>query len=1040
MKLVSLTLQAFGPYKEKQTISFDQLNAKQLFLISGPTGSGKTSIFDAITYALYGRSSSEGREVDGLVSQFRRIEDVCFVELTFRLKGETYTIYRQPKQSLPRQRGEGIVEKSAEAKLITKDKVFTSISEINQKIEELIGLDVNQFRQTVMLPQGEFRKLLEAKSSEKEAIFRNIFKTDLYKLFQDKLREKTKDMERTIQDQELEMKQLINNLHIDDDPLLYELIHQEALNYEAIIHQATMLNERLSEDLKKIQKVLSDSLQKKKAIEEAYQQGKQQNEKIEELSKAKEALESLIKQEEHIKQLEQMIVQMTEAKFVLEAENHKVKLSEKKTELEHQLQHLYLQIEEIEKRKQDVTNALRQAYEQYINLDQLKEERNKKQTQRERYFEWLEKKEEVSTIQKTLKGIEDERTKWQEELQICEEMEKNLEQQMTQIEEELNQTQSISVQVVEQKARCDQLINVEDTVDKILALQTKHAKHAKEYTIVDEETRQKMTEHDHHYQTYLKSQAGILAKDLSDGQPCPVCGSTHHPRKAVLVESVLTNEELEEERMAVEALKNTRQQLYQKLLSTKEQMDLHIEQYKEQATRFKFDIDGTDWTVIKDTVHVRLIEEEKIYKEYEKALQERTNKEQFFEELKETRKENHQMIVELNERLKEIDSTYQITLRSYHTEKGKLDSLEQSYQLKDINLSQLDKEIHRLKQHIEEIDERYHRLEKEYNECLRLKSSLTTEHRTLEKQYETNLSELKNIMEEFNLRLKNANFTDEAHYREILKRLDTFDTIQDEARKYHADVQFYQKRIDHLEKEVGDKELVNLQALEEQINELEEHIETIRKNERERYAVLRQNRQLLENIKQIYDETNKKIKTFQTYKYLNNVTNGTNVYKLTFERYVLTAYFDEIIHAANIRLHDMTQRRYTLLRDTEYTGGRGHQGLDLLVFDAYTNKKRSVKTLSGGESFMASLALALGLADIVSSYAGGIQLDTIFIDEGFGSLDPVSLDHAISTLNDLKSQGRTVGIISHVEELKERIDAQLEIVKSREGSSIKIHL
>ena len=164
------------------------------------------------------------------------------------------------------------------------------------------------------------------------------------------------------------------------------------------------------------------------------------------------------------------------------------------------------------------------------------------------------------------------------------------------------------------------------------------------------------------------------------------------------------------------------------------------------------------------------------------------------------------------------------------------------------------------------------------------------------------------------------------------------------------------------------------------------------------------------------------------------------MYKITFERYVLTAYFDEIIHAANIRLHDMTQRRYTLLRDTEYTGGRGHQGLDLLVFDAYTNKKRSVKTLSGGESFMASLALALGLADIVSSYAGGIQLDTIFIDEGFGSLDPVSLDHAISTLNDLKSQGRTVGIISHVEELKERIDAQLEIVKSREGSSIKIHL
>lgn len=1038
--MLTLTMQAFGPYRQKQTIDFRLLNDKRLFLITGPTGSGKTMIFDAITYALYGRSSVEGRDVDGLISQHRHPSEVCFVKLTFELKGETYTIYRQPKQYLPKQRGQGLVERPAEARLITKDKIYTSVGEIQQMIEERLGLDANQFRQIVMLPQGEFRKLLEAKSHEKEEIFRKIFKTDFYKAFQERLKEKTKQLEWTIQHLDMEMRQVVEAIDAAGDGELECLKEQEPLNYEAIIEKTEAIHLRLKEETKRLLNTLHTLQEDIKNLDLAYQQGKARNAQIEELAKSREKLNDLKALESTVKEKEQLLLQMAEAKFVQEAEDRLFKLDAKRKALENELMGLEKQLSEMEKHRDEVKKSLEEAYEAYTRLDALKERRNQKQAQRDRLEEWLALSSKVKALGEQLSLLMEEERELNKERQALDQEWKTAQLEGERLEEALQETQDVALQLLYQEARHTALMNAIQLCEDIKAAQRMYEDLAKDYEEYEVQTRAKMQAYDQHYQTYLKSQAGILARGLKDGEPCPVCGSTHHPKKASLIDVVLSEEELEAFRKEIEAMQAERQKRYETLVRTKEKKDTLVQKLQELLQSHDMWIQEQDIQVMESYIRQQA---QKIGEHYQNLKQKMETLEQQklrLEKLKTVQKERLERLNALATRFQSIQETYQQTAQHYHTEKGRLETLEASYGLAQLDLETLEQEIQLLQHQIREIEQRYHTLASQYNEHLQALSTIKAKKESVENQLHEIASEQKEGQALFLIRLKNAQFRDESHYRSILGQLNEHEALEKDVQQYHQDVRYYQTRVAELENLVGDGVPVDLLEIEAQRALLEAEYEAIRLQERDYYIILQRNEPLLDKLKQLYQRTKSQIKTFQSYQYLHHVTNGQNALKLTFERYVLAAYFDEIIQAANVRLREMTDHRYALLRDTEYIGGRGHQGLDLLVYDAYTDQKRSVKTLSGGESFIASLALALGLSDIVSSYAGGIELQTIFIDEGFGSLDPIALDRAIRTLNQLKETGRTVGIISHVEELKERIDVQLEILKTKDGSSIELRI
>lgn len=1039
MKIHQLKLRAFGPYKQEQVLDFTSLNEKQLFLVTGPTGSGKTTLFDAIAYALYGKSSGNGREGEDFVSQHASIEDQTMVELTFELKGQTYTIKRSPKQIRPKARGEGTTVKNAEATLTAEGHVFTSIAEINVKMEEILGIDAQQFRQIVMLPQGEFRQLLEANSTEKEQIFRKIFKTDFYKQFQDQLHVKVKDMESSIRDYKKELLDNVRNLDVKDYEDLLTEIQKEEPNYQEVIEGLRVYNQNTEKRREDLAKEIVDLKEKREDLIHQLNEARNFNDKYDQLSKDQEAYIKLLERKAIIQEKSMKIEQFTEAKFVREMEDLYLKTLDKHQHVELELKQAKDAVLQWDEKREQQGDELREAYANYQELDGLKQELQSKMEQRLKVKEWNEKFKQVATLERVVKTYEAQKEHMDKELTELDVNQSKLSEVLEERQARVNENQSVSVQTLQQKSRVDALKGLEELLLEIEQLKERHCKLSEDYLNEEAIVRKHENVYQANYQTYLKSQAGILALELKENEPCPVCGSTDHPHKAELAIEVKSREALEEERQKVQKLQTKVMEHYNQVRMVHERMKERIE---------RFNTTGED--IILDTIEqlettMNVIEER--HENEVSVLNQLLKKEEQFKkdqrailDTKQELKMLHDMRVIKKENLVQIVNDIQKATQTYLVEKGQLEQLETTYQLSQVNQDALEEAIIELKNQIKVIDERYHRIQEEYNTTMQKLSSLKSAVLSLESQSKDLKEEVSEYRDTFALRLKNAQFKDESEYKDILKLTDAIPIMVEEVRKYQEETHFLKKQIEHLVKEIGDQERNDLGPIEENIKSNETTIEDLNEQDKKLFATYTQNTRYLDKICRTYERINRRIEDFNHLAFLDKVTNGQNSHKLSFERYVLTAYFDEIIACANLRLREMTERRYTLIRDDEYTGGRGGQGLDILVYDSYTNKKRSVKTLSGGESFMASLSLALGLADVVSSYAGGIQLDTIFIDEGFGTLDPVALDHAIVTLNSLKKSGRTVGIISHVQELRERIDSQIEIMKSKEGSLARIRL
>lgn len=917
MRPLKITMSAFGPYAGEVTLDMQKLGKSGIYLITGDTGAGKTTIFDAISYALYGEASGNYRENTTLRSKYASADTPTFVELEFEYNNEIYKINRNPEYPRPNKRGEGFTKQSANAELVMPDgSVITKIKEVSAKVEEIIGINKNQFSQIAMIAQGDFRKLLNCETNERSKIFRKIFKTEPYHNIEIKLSSLFNELKRNREKEKSGIEQYINQLKCNEnDTLSLEL--ERAKSGDVLIEDVIKLAGEI---------INKDTLEYTKT---------QKN--IESINEEIEKINSNIKLYEN-----QEATKKAYAKASAKLEELKTKRSE--------CEKAYKSAEAQRERLDDLTrkiNLINSKMPKYDELKSLENSINERTQSFEKSNNLLKlKQQEITLLEKEI----DEKSKALEEVKGAD----LLVQKLTVQKEEINKKAEALKELKTEIDRCK-------TEQKNLKNAQSFAKSAlDEYGALENEYNQI-------YIAFFNEQAGIIADELKDGEPCPVCGSTSHPNLARKSENAPSQADVESAQNLVKKAQEKADKARDTASALKSRFDEISANVKSAAKK----LFGTDDNVFDDyNININALK-----KEYDDTLA-----------LLKTANEKLNLYQKLDKEIPEIQEKQ----KSLSDEISKLNTQKAS-------------------------DEAF--ISENTKRVTSIKSELDFESADLAKD---KLKEYTNLSSD----IKNA----------IEKSKNAFDDIKS---KY--DTQKGTKAS--LENALKEFKEIDLASLNEKSLKLNEHKKDVDKTAKSLYSRIESNKLLVDNISEKRDILKVYDDKYVWLKALSETANGdiSGKEKITLETFVQMTYFDSIIRKANIRLLTMSDGQYELVRRSDAETLKKNEGLALDVIDHFNASSRSVSTLSGGESFMASLCLALGLSDEIQSSNGGIKLDTMFVDEGFGSLDGEALDRALSALTSLSQGNRLVGIISHVDALRDRIDNKIVITKDRTiGSNAQI--
>lgn len=1039
MRPLKLTMSAFGPYAGIEIIDFEKLNGKNIFLVTGPTGAGKTTIFDGISYGLFGEASGTSRDNDSLRSDFASPDTPTFIELEFELRGERYNIKRYPQQMRKKQRGEGFSFKNSEAVLtLPEGNVVTGTNAVDEKIASILGINKNQFRQIVMLPQGEFRKLLEAESKEKEIIFRKLFGTETFEIIQSKLGDKSREIEKKIATTRTRRDTYIRQIEPSDDDTLLGLVNAKDLNITEITYKTSELIKREEDKSKIIKENINIIKEDQERLQRDITRGQEGNKKLLER-------ESLRKQYEiHIslkKEYDEKQIKLDKSRKALEVKvvedslrDREVKLEEKKKELvkaENELSACEVSLQSckeqlsMEEAREDERKKMSDNIATYLNFEvKVSEYENKILTIKELKNNLKNKQKLIDNLKLIQNNDKLKLEKANKEFEEAQRAETNVEK--------------LNIDIEKDKYVIDELRRVYSQFNDYKKNINKYNSDSREFEEFDGAYKNIKNKYESMEDKFRRGQAGLLAKGLNEGSPCPVCGSTQHPSPAGLINGVPTQEELKKAKEVFEKSRNEREEKLNNLSILNELIKkgkTDILESKESLKKYIGDeIIKIDEKDILDYLKVKGKklgnEINDLRKEMElltRKVQEKISLSTLIEKLTK----------DIKNRELEIQNEDKEYIEIYGTVKSQeelISSIEKEIPEDIRSLEKLQFKINELKKNYSMLEKSYKKAQEDYNSSVTLYASLTANRNAVIKNIEEVEKEVDAYKESFNNKLKDAGFTDMEEYLATKMDEKSIKLMETDILEYHKNLKSIKDRLDKAINDTKDIMEVSLEELNESLNQAKLREQKLKSEEMNLYSRISSNKRVLDEVKKVCREISIEEESYKIIGELAKVANGANSERITFERYVLAAYFDEIISAANIRLAKMASERYKLRRKEDKGKGSKQEGLELEVFDNYTGKARHVKTLSGGESFKASLSLALGLADVIQSYAGGISLDTMFVDEGFGTLDSQSLDNAIQCLIDLQSGGRLVGIISHVPELKERIDARLEITPAKEGS------
>ena len=917
MRPLKITMSAFGPYAGEVTLDMQKLGKSGIYLITGDTGAGKTTIFDAISYALYGEASGNYRENTTLRSKYASADTPTFVELEFEYNNEIYKISRNPEYPRPNKRGEGFTKQSANAELVMPDgSVITKIKEVSAKVEEIIGINKNQFSQIAMIAQGDFRKLLNCETNERSKIFRKIFKTEPYHNIEIKLSSLFNELKRNREKEKSGIEQYINQLKCNEnDTLSLEL--ERAKSGDVLIEDVIKLAGEI---------INKDTL---------------------EYTKTQKNIESINEEIEKI--------------------NSNIKLYENQEATKKAYAKASAKLEELKTKRNECEKAYKSAEAQRERLDDLTKKINLINSKMPKYDELKSLENSISEKTQSFEKSNNSLKLKQQEITL---LEKEIDEKSKALEEVKGAdllAQKLTVQKEEIKKKAEALKELKTEIDRCKAEQ-KNLKNAQSFakSALDEYGALE-NEYNQIYIAFFNEQAGIIADELKDGEPCPVCGSTSHPNLARKSENAPSQADVESAQNLVKKAQEKADKARDTASALKSRFDEIATNVKSAAKK----LFGTDDNVFDD----------------------------------------------YNSNINALKKEYDCTLALLKTANEKL------------NLYQkLDKEIPKIQEKQKSLSDEISTLntQKASDEAFisentkrvtSIKSELDFESADLAKdklKEHTNLS----------IDIKNA----------IEKSKNAFDDIKS---KY--DTQKGTKAS--LENALKEFKEIDLASLNEKSLKLNEYKKDIDETAKSLYSRIENNKSRVDDISEKRDILKGYDDKYVWLKALSETANGdiSGKEKITLETFVQMTYFDSIIRKANIRLLTMSDGQYELVRRSDAETLKKNEGLALDVIDHFNGSSRSVSTLSGGESFMASLCLALGLSDEIQSSNGGIKLDTMFVDEGFGSLDGEALDRALSALTSLSQGNRLVGIISHVDALRDRIDNKIVITKDRTiGSNAQI--
>lgn len=871
MKPLKLTMRAFGPYAGETVIDFEKLQGRHLFLICGPTGAGKTTILDAMCYALYGKTSGD-RTGEKMRSDYADSSERTEVIFDFMLGDKTYRATRSPAQMVDKKRGSGQTLAAMQASLSELEdgkEINTLRTGIEEAAGKLIGLNADQFCQVILLPQGDFRKLLVAKADEREAILKQLFKTQRFSEFKDRLKDRLDAKVREKMEKQTREDQILSSSGATDEKQLSQMV------------------EEAGKELKEAQDIVKSREKESNEFREVYQKETALMGHFTELEKALKQDAALKNEEGRMKEMEASLSLIRSARelapyfvqldgITREGKQEAVKLKTARADME-----TYSKLNEtLEKRIQE--------------LDAMKEKREEERKTALKMQDLVPKAKLYGAAVQALK---------------------NAQNALSRAEEETKRLQAAAEAA--RKARDEQKEKA-DAVRK----------------------------------SYIDGQAFLLAEGLEDGVPCPVCGAIHHPAPARGGDNVAKAEDVERAQKEYERASAA----YDRANDAKEKHST-----------------GAYAKAVSD--HAKADAQMKTLEEIPEAYR--------------------------DPKYLEAESTRLLTdIRKW----------EQDKETAAAQLRKAGADLSASQAACRNAEERGEELVKKYRE---------TE------------SVLKEASDK-------AGFQSLDECKEWYKKKDTEESVRKTLEQYRADRKSTEERIKAEEQETAGKERPDMLALNEKSKALQDQL----KKASERAAALKERTETLQkavsDARAIEKELEDLRKEEGLIRGLYDLTSGKKT-RITLERYVLGTLLDDVANAANLRLLSMSRRRYSLHRMTDESGlGKG--GLSLEVSDSFTGRSRPANTLSGGETFLASLSLALGLADVVQSRQGGVRLDTMFIDEGFGTLDPDSLNSAMNTLIDLQNTGRMVGIISHVPELEERIDARLRVTPAEKGSKAEFEI
>lgn len=1023
MKPIVLKLTAFGPYKDEEVIDFRELGTHRLFVISGQTGAGKTTIFDAISYALYAEASGSDRNRSTMLRSHFADERVhTAVDFTFEVRGATYRVVRQMEHVRPGNKG--ATGELHELYQIVNGQSVSLVNrnlkkEVSNKLVEIIGLKREQFNQIIMLPQGEFRKLLTSDANNKEEILRRIFQTGLYESVAKWLEEQRKEQSATAKlaqtDRDQTMKSIEQLLGKREDSTLQQVFAQASYNSEQVLDGLAEERQYWQSFMQQVEMLLRDEQAKNNQLREQLTLAQQVNQQFDVYE---------LKQRELVTYEQQADVQR--------AREQEVTLAQRASQvvpLERQLQDVRQQVEMKWQQWQRAEQVASQAQDAKQRAQAQFDVEQAKEATRAQVKSALQRAEELRPAVRQLQVQQQQLAQVKRELDTAQQVEQATQQSLQNAQRLLDETKErqlkwqteftqlhhVGVEVVTTDNKWKTMQRAEQLWQQVRQLEQQSIQAVAGYM-------QAKAQFDEAERQWIDGQASVLAQHLQDGEACPVCGSVDHPHKANIGMHVVgrqlvdrLNKQVGEANEQVVALRSNLASKQEQLASITAEVvaaGFSLDQVSEAAVQLQAQL-----------VTLRAAEQK-------------------FKQLQTDVQRGQEMIVQQEQQLaafqqrKEVANTQlrQIELKQA-TEQAQYDTLLKQVPEQFQDGTRLEQHIVQLQQQSQQLEQAWQLVQQKLKQAEQDWVKVDADVHNALAAHQDMLQQLAQQEQTYEQAWQHAGFSSVEAYQAAKRTDEHIAQLQQLVNRYKEQIFALQSIVNEYANNLAGKQRVDVTTMQENVTTSDQQLKQISEQQLQTTLRLQQTDELhkqLVRTDEAYHVAEQKLSLLTE---MSDVVKGKNNKKISLERYLQTAYLEDIIRYANVRLRKMSNGQFQLVRSERLESHGAQSGLNFDVYDGYTGQLRDVKTLSGGEKFNASLCLALGMSDVIQNFNGGVSLETMFIDEGFGSLDEESLQKAIDTLIDLQQTGRMVGVISHVEELKKAMPAILEVKRSVSGHS-----